>query len=88
MGDLVAMDLKISEGSEANILYMVDVATSYVLAVVIENKTPAHIAQKIFEKWYGNSYPRIKQIITDNGLEFTGGPMVEFMQYMNIKHKI
>ena len=87
MGDLVAMDLKISEGSEANILYMVDVATSYVLAVVIENKTPAHIAQKIFEKWYGNSYPRIKQIITDNGLEFTGGPMVEFMQYMNIKHK-
>ena len=87
LGDLVAVDLKINEGSEKNILYIVDIATSFIIGTVIDNKTAGHVAEKLFESWYGRSFPNIKMLLSDNGLEFTGAAMEEMLSHMNIKHK-
>ena len=87
LGDLVAVDLKINEGSEKNILYIVDIATSFIIGTVIDNKTAGHVAEKLFESWYGRSFPNIKMLLSDNGLEFTGAAMEEMLSHLNIKHK-
>ena len=87
LGDLVAVDLKISKGNEKDILYIVDVATSFVIARIIENKSTSHVTEKLYEAWYGNSFPPIKTLLSDNGTEFTGIVMEEFCEKMNIKHK-
>ena len=87
LGDLVAMDLKISKGNQRDILYLVDIATSYVLATLIESKRPEHIAEKITEVWFGRGFPIIKKMLSDNGLEFTGSAMQEYFTLMGICHK-
>ena len=87
LGELVAADLKIMEGREQNILYLVDIATSFVVSVLIDNKSAGHISEKIFQAWYGTGLPAIKTLLTDNGKEFVGAAMVDFMAQLNIKHK-
>ena len=87
LGDLVAVDLKIMEGDEKNILYILDVATSFTMGTLIDNKTAAHVAEKLFENWYGRGLPAIKYLLSDNGMEFCGAAMREFLMKMNIRHK-
>ena len=86
LGECVAMDLKISSGTDKNILYIIDLFSNFVVADVITSKRPAHIAEKLLECWYGRGLPNIKTLLTDNGLEFVGTEMKELISYMNIKH--
>ena len=81
-GDIVAADLKIRSNGKS-ILYLVDYATSYALATFIDTKTCREITEKIIMLWYGNGLPRIGMLLTDNGLEFNGIQLNEFLSRFN-----
>ena len=86
LGDIVAVDLKIRY-QKKDILYIMDLATNFVLACLIDNKSPEEISKKIINLWLKAGFPRMKKIISDNGPEFTDGPMVTVLQMLNAKHQ-
>ena len=89
LGDLVAVDLKIrSRGGRKDILYMMDHATSFIVASFIENKKPETIATAIVNSWFGRSLPFIKTLLSDNGSEFVASPMIEVLELLNIRHEV
>ena len=81
-GDIVAADLKIRSDGKS-ILYLVDYATSFVLATFIDSKSCTEITEKIIMMWYGNGLPRIGMLLTDNGAEFNGIQLNEFLSRFN-----
>ena len=85
VGDIVSADLKIRH-RDRPIFYMLDHATGYVVARIIKDKTPQSVIDAILFGWYGNGRPRIKTLLTDNGMEFNGNEMAEFLQRMNTVH--
>ena len=90
LGDLVAADLKIrsAKGKGRDILYLLDHATSFILAEFISNKKPETIAKVLNNMWYSRSFPFIKTLLSDNGNEFTGSPMIEVLEMLNVKHEV
>ena len=85
VGDIVSADLKIRH-RDRPIFYMLDHATGFVVAQIIEDKSPRSVIDAILFGWYGNGRPRIKTLLTDNGMEFNGNEMSEFLQRMNTVH--
>ena len=53
----------------------------------IDNKSPEEISKKIINLWLKAGFPRMKKMISDNGPEFTDGPMVTVLQMLNAKHQ-
>ena len=88
LGDLVAMDLKIRTTNGKDILYILDHATSFILATLINNKKPETIAAAVNRVWYAHGMPFIKCVLSDNGKEFTEAPMIQMMEMLNIKHEV
>ena len=82
LGDIVAADLKIRSDGKS-ILYLVDYATSFCLATFIDNKSCREITEKIIMLWYGIGLPRIGMLLTDNGSEFNGIQLNEFLSRFN-----
>ena len=82
LGDIVAADLKIRSNGKS-ILYLTDYATSFTLATLIDTKTCKEITEKIIMLWYGQGLPRIGMLLTDNGLEFNGIQLNEFLSRFN-----
>ena len=80
--DAVSMDLK-CWGSKY-FLVIVDVATRFVTATVIDNKQPGTIINGIFLSWiviFGSP----KKILSDNGREFDNSEMRDLGERFNIK---
>ena len=86
----MAADLKIrsAKGKGRDILYLLDHATSFILAEFIPNKKPETIAKVLNNMWYSRSFPFIKTLLSDNGNEFTGSPMIEVLEMLNVKHEV
>ena len=84
LNDVVSMDLK-TWGSK-HFLVMIDLATRFCAAVVINNKNPATIISKFFIHWiviFGSP----KVILTDNGGEFNNNDMRNLGEAFNITIK-
>ena len=84
-GQRVSIDLKIRHGDRP-ILYAVDNATNYVAACILDNKTPEEVATKFVRLWFGRGLPCILNLVSDNGLEFTGKPMIDLLRQLGINH--
>src|SRR5215469_7839953 len=65
--EVIAMDL--GELERRRFILFVDMATNYIQAAWIKNKTPKEITKSILGKWIG-VFGAPKKILTDNGLEF------------------
>ena len=79
--DVVSMDLKV--WGAKYFLVIIDLATRYCTAAVINNKNPATIISKFFLHWiviFGS--PRA--ILTDNGGEFSNSEMRDLGEVYNI----
>lgn len=86
LGDLVTADLKI-RSSGKSIMYIIDYATSFAVAALIDNKSSEECARVLVRKWYGNGLPRIKMLNTDNGKEFVGQHFKEVLQRFSTTRK-
>ena len=69
-------------------MYILDHATSFILADFIPNKKPETIARILNNVWFSRSFPFIKTLLSDNGNEFTGSPMIEVLEMLNVKHEV
>lgn len=65
----VAMDLKVWK--DKYILHMVDMLTRLSVSVIIDDKRPSTIADKIMLHWIGAGWGIMEAIMTDNGGEFS-----------------
>ena len=86
-GQMVAMDLKISSGTDKDILYVLDLFSNFVVAEIIDSKRPEHIAEKLMQSWYSKGFPNIGTLVTDCGNEFISGEMVHLCEKLNIRHR-
>ena len=84
-GQRVGIDLKIRHGKR-DILYIVDLATGFCKATFINNKTPFECAKKFISCWYGAGFPRIQQVLSDNGNEFVADPFSSMLARMGTAH--
>merc|ERR1719232_1099768 len=85
VGDIVAVDLKIRSGKK-DILFVIDLCTSYAKAILIDNKTAEEVADKFFKTWYATGLPTVKQLVSDNGQEFCGAAFQEMMKATGTSH--
>ena len=77
----VAMDLKIWKGIP--ILYMIDCFTRFTVGTVLKSKTPEAVVKAFMTHWV-RYFQKPREIITDQGLEFTGSIMMEAMSKLDI----
>ena len=84
LNDTISMDLK-SWGSKY-FLVMIDVATRYCIAVVINNKNPSTIISNFVLHWISIFGPP-KSILSDNGGEFSNDEMRLLGEVFNIDIK-
>ena len=77
----IAMDLKIWKGIP--ILYMIDCFTRFTVGTVLKSKTPEEVVKAFMTHWV-RYFQKPKEIITDQGLEFTGSVMMEAMSKLDI----
>ena len=77
----VAMDLKIWKGKP--ILYMIDCFTRYTVATFLKSKTPEEVVRAFMTHWV-RYFQKPREIITDQGNEFTGSIMMEAMSKLDI----
>ena len=87
LGDLVSVDLKI-RASGKHIMYLVDYATNFVVAGLIQGKSSLECARVLVQKWYGAGLPRIATLLSDNGLEFTGESFVSILKKFSTLRKL
>ena len=81
------MDLKIWLGKK-DILYILDHTMHLVKATLIDLKKPEEVANRVIEMWFSQGMPRIMEVLTDNGNEFTGQDTIsKTCQKLNIKHE-
>ena len=80
--DVIAMDLK-SWGSKY-FLVIIDVATRYLTATVIENKHAITIINGVFLSWIA-IFGTPRKILSDNGCEFNNSEMRDLGERFNIK---
>ena len=78
----VAMDLKIWNGKP--ILYIIDCFTRFTVGTVIKSKTPDDVVKAFMTHWI-RYFQKPKEIITDQGTEFTGAVIMEAMSKLDIK---
>ena len=71
LGDVVTCDLKI-RSSGKSIMYLIDQATSFCVAGMIENKSSQEVGRVLIRSWYGAGMPRISCMVSDNGKEWMG----------------
>ena len=82
--EAVAMDLK--KWGNKHFLVMVDMATRFCTASVINDKMPATIIKSFLVSWI-TLFGAPKKILTDNGGEFNNREMITFSQIFNFKIK-
>ena len=80
--DAVAIDLKF--WGNKYFLVLVDIATRYCTAVVIENKRPSTIIRGIFLSWIV-MFGAPKKILSDNGCEFNNAEMRDLGERFNVR---
>ena len=79
---LLSMDIKIYKGKY--ILYLIDTFTRYTIGTVIKSKEPEQVVKALMEKWI-RYFQKPKEIITDNGGEFTAELIKEVASRLDIK---
>ena len=84
LNDAISMDLKI--WGAKYFLVIIDLATRYCTAVVINNKNPSTIISNIFLHWIAIFGPP-KTILSDNGGEFSNKEMRALGEAFNINIK-
>ena len=84
LNDVVSMDLKV--WGNKYFLVMIDLATRYCVAVVINNKNPSTIITKFLMHWI-SLFGTPKSILTDNGGEFNNSDMRTLGEAFNINVK-
>ncbi len=77
----IAMDLKIWKGIP--ILYMIDCFTRFTVGTILKAKTPEEVVRAFMTHWV-RYFQKPKEIITDQGNEFTGSIMMEAMSKLDI----
>ena len=65
-------------------LVLVDLATRYCAAIVIENKLPSTVKKGIFMRWI-SIFGTPKKILSDNGGEFSTCEMRDICEKFNIR---
>ncbi|CAL4061416.1 unnamed protein product [Meganyctiphanes norvegica] len=80
--EAVSMDLKIY--GKYYFLVIVDMATRFCAATVVQNKCPSTIITGLFTSWI-TTFGAPKKILTDNGREFNNSEMRALGEAFNIK---
>ena len=80
--EMLGIDLKI--WGKQYFLVIIDIATRFCAACVINNKVPSTIIKGIFLSWIATFGPP-KKIISDNGGEFSNAEMNTFAEAFSIK---
>ena len=80
--DMLTLDLKVRHKKKP-ILYMIDAATRFTLAEIIEDKHPSSVTEAIVRKWVGGGYGSPSIIHSDGGGEFTGESLVNVAENLN-----
>ena len=83
---LVAMDLKEfkHKSKKLYILHLIDTASRYSVARLINNKTKETVTKMIFEMWIGY-FGRPKKFMADNGGEFSNELMKELSNLLGVE---
>ena len=81
--DVIAMDLKFWKNN-LYFLVIVDLATRYCSAAVINDKKPKTILKALFLCWV-SKFGAPNQILSDNGCEFNNVEMRQFGETFNVK---
>ena len=81
---ILSMDLK-QWDSKHYILYFVDLFTRYTVGVVITDKKPETIVDKLFDNWI-KYFTAPDMCLSDNGGEFVNEAMKETCSVLNIYH--
>ena len=79
---VVGLDLKILKGKP--ILYMVDTFTRYTLGTYIKSKDPEEVVRGMMRIWI-RYFGKMKELIFDNGGEFSNNLMMEVCSQLDIK---
>lgn len=82
---VVAMDLKVWD-KKKNIyfLHMIDLATRFCLSVVIRNKNPPTIINKVVLAWIGSGPGAPGKFLADNGGEFANSEYRDMCENLNV----
>ena len=80
--EMIGIDLKI--WGNQYFLVIVDIATRFCAARVIEDKLPSTIVRGLFLSWVATFGPP-KKLISDNGGEFSNSAMRDFSEAFSIK---
>ena len=83
--DTLAVDLKIWPKKNAIILYAIDAFSRFTMAKEIPDKKADTILKPILEDWILKGFGPPKQIIFDNGREFSNKSMREMCEVFNIQ---
>ena len=82
--DTLCVDLKIWPSRDTIVLYMIDMFTRYTDGVEVEDKKADTILVEILDQWIMKWGPP-RQILFDNGAEFSNSKMREMCEKMNIQ---
>ena len=82
--DTLCVDLKIWPSRGTIVLYMIDMFSRYTDGVEVENKKADTILVEILDQWIMKWGPP-RQILFDNGSEFSNSKMREMCEKMNIQ---
>ena len=80
--DTISMDLKVWE--DKYFLVMIDMATRYCTAIIINNKQSKTVIKGIFLSWIA-LFGAPRKILSDNGCEFNNSEMRELGEAFNVK---
>ena len=80
--EMIGIDLKV--WGKQYFLVIVDIATRFCAACVIDDKTPSTIVRGLFLTWVATFGPP-KKLISDNGGEFSNSEMRTFSEAFSIK---
>ena len=83
--DVVAIDLKEYNKGKIYFLHMVDMATRFTRSAIVKSKEPNVIVDKIITIWMGTGIGPPKNILCDNGGEWTNEVFMSMCENMNIR---
>ena len=85
LNETVCMDLKVWPKYNVIILYIIDVFTRFTQAYIIPDKSADSIIQPFLNLWILNNFGAPKNVIFDNGPEFTNAKMRDLCKNFNIR---
>mgnify|MGYP001297108246 FL=1 len=83
--DTIVVDLKIWPAKGTIVLYIIDAFTKFTLGVEVEDKKADTIIEPILDEWILKRFGPPRQIMFDNGKEFSNHKMREMCETFNIQ---